>query len=275
MAMEPIKTDSATGILYRRWQAASPQAVLLLVHGLGGHSARWDFLAEYFLRHNISSYAIELKGFGETKGLRGHIDSFKIYYNDIRSLHRIIRGDNPDKKVLILGESMGGLMAFIMAITDADLFSGCICLVPAFASVMKFSISEYIKIFSSLAYNPRKQFVMPFTSQMCTQDVEYQKIMDTDTAREHRLATSGLLINIATEQIRALVLKNKLQIPVLFQIAGKDTLVSAQASKNVFRGLTLKEKELIEYPDMLHAISIELNRKTAFDDILKWIQKRI
>ena len=37
-------------ILYRKWEAspqsAAPRAVFLLVHGLGGHSARWGFLAE-------------------------------------------------------------------------------------------------------------------------------------------------------------------------------------------------------------------------------------
>jgi alpha-beta hydrolase superfamily lysophospholipase len=32
-------------IMYRRWNVPSSKAVLLLVHGLGAHSARWDFLA--------------------------------------------------------------------------------------------------------------------------------------------------------------------------------------------------------------------------------------
>jgi alpha-beta hydrolase superfamily lysophospholipase len=32
-------------MMVRRWKAPSPKAVLLLVHGLGAHSARWDFLA--------------------------------------------------------------------------------------------------------------------------------------------------------------------------------------------------------------------------------------
>lgn len=273
--MQPIRTDPQTGILYRRWQAASPKAVLLLVHGLGGHSARWSFLADYFQQNNISSYGIELKGFGETQGLRGHIDSFKIYYNDVRSLYRIIKNENPDKKVFILGESMGGLMAFLMVITDPNLFSGVICLVPAFASAMKFSILEYVKILSSVLYNRRKQFTVPFTSQMCTQDVEYQKVMDSDTLKEHRLATSGLLFNILIEQVRAQKLKDKLITPVLFQLAGKDVMADARVGRKAFQSLKLKDKTIIEYPDMFHALSIELERKKVFDDTLKWMQTRV
>lgn len=273
--MVPIKTDSKSGIVYRQWQASSPKAVLLLVHGLGGHSARWNFLAEYFLQQNISSYGIDLRGFGETEELRGHIDSFKIYYNDIRSLSRIIREENSDKKVFILGESMGGLIAFLMSITDADKFSGCICFVPAFGSAMKFGLSIYVSLFFSLLYNHRKQLTVPFTAQMCTQDVEYQKVMESDTLREHRLATSGLLINIVIEQVRAMNLKKKLKLPVLFQLAGQDTMVPTNTSRKVFQSLTAEDKQIIEYPDMRHALSIELDRQKVFQDVLNWLKPRI
>ena len=53
-----MKVDKKTGLMYQQWDALSPQAVFLLVHGLGGHSARWQFLAEYLLKNRISSYAI-------------------------------------------------------------------------------------------------------------------------------------------------------------------------------------------------------------------------
>ena len=80
-------TDQKTGIMYRLWEHPDPEAVLLLVHGLGAHSGRWDPLSEYFLKNNISSYALELKGFGSTEGPRGHIDTFATYFNDINRFY--------------------------------------------------------------------------------------------------------------------------------------------------------------------------------------------
>jgi len=57
-----------TDILFRRWNAApgssattgltSPKAVFLLVHGLGAHSARWDFMARDFAGRGYTSYAL-------------------------------------------------------------------------------------------------------------------------------------------------------------------------------------------------------------------------
>jgi acylglycerol lipase len=260
------------GIIYREWKLPSPQAVFLLVHGLGAHSGRWEFLADFFLKNNVSSYAIELKGFGETKDLKGHVDSFKTYFDDIHSLYSLIKKENPDRKIFILGESLGALISFLFVISRPDLFSGIVCISPAFKSRLKFSIPEYSKIFFYLVFNPKRQFSMPFDSSMCTQDLLYQKVMDED-AREHRYATSKLLFNTLIGQIQAKILKNKVAIPTLFLVAGEeDELVDTRESKAIFNGLKVKDKKIIQYPNMRHALSIELEREVVFRDIFNWIQ---
>lgn len=265
---------TSSNIIYKEWKSHSPKASFLLVHGLGAYSGRWEFLANFFLENYISSYAIELRGFGRTKELKGHIDSFNVYFNDIRRLRDIIKKENPDKKVFLLGESMGAIIAFLMAISEPALFDGLICISPAFQSRLKFTALDYIKIFLTLIYSPRKQLNMPFGSEMCTQDVDYQKTMDASPL-EHRLATPKLLANIALAQARAIILKNRLQTPTLFLLAGVDKLINPGAAKRVFENLSLDDKEIKEYPNMYHALSIELGKEKVFEDILKWMEKRI
>jgi len=269
-----MKIDEKTGVVYRQWDAASPRAALLLVHGLGAHSGRWEFLADFFLRNNISCFSIELKGFGQTQDLKGHIDSYEIYFEDIKRLGNIIKEENAQVKVFLLGESMGGLISFLNAIRNPDLFAGLICISPAFKGSLKFTPWQYIDIFSSLLYNPKKQFKMPFNVQMCTRDAAYQMVMDSDT-REHRLATSRLLVETALAQIRAGGLKNRLKIPVLFLLSGKDLLTVPEESAKIFKSLRLENKALISYPDMYHALSIDLGREKVFEDILQWSNKLI
>ncbi|MDP3790001.1 MAG: alpha/beta fold hydrolase [Candidatus Omnitrophota bacterium] len=273
MIIHPIKTDEKTGIMYRKWEAASPSAVLLLVHGLGAHSARWEFLAEIFLFHNISSYAIELKGCGETPGPKGHIDSFNIYYNDIRSLRDIIIRENPGKKIFLAGESLGGLIVYIFALTNPDLFDGLIALSPAFSNRFKLSVLYSIKVFLPLLYNPKKQHKMPFTSRMCTHDTTYEKAMDADH-REHRLATSKFLFNLLAAQIRAGSLKDKGDMHILFLLSGNDEIVDPDASKKVFEKLAARDKKIMQYPDMRHALSIDTGKEKVAGDILDWVNER-
>ena len=308
--MSELKVDEKASVIYRQWKAPLPKAVLLLVHGLGAHSQRWNFLADFFLENNISSYAIELRGFGETKGLKGDVENFNIYYNDIRSLCGIIKKENHDKKIFLIGESLGALIAFLITAQAQDLyfrgqkpprrwlggwvwplkysakqgtpgfsmggapFSGVILISPVFKSRLKMPALNYFKIFFSLFYNTKKQFYLPFDSKICTRDTAYQKIMDADP-REHRLATARLLLNIALSQIRAQYLKNRARAPILFLLSGRDELADSAASRSFFQSLKREDKAIFLYPEMRHALSIELGKEEAFADILKWVEKRL
>ena len=268
-----LLTDERTGIKYRRWRADSPKAVLLLVHGLGAHSDRWTFLAEFLRDKDISSYAIELKGFGEEKGLKGHISTFDIYYDDILSLREVISRENPGKKIFLLGESLGGLVSFLLVDLEIGLFDGLICISPAFSNRMRFSFLDYLKIFFAVFFMPQKQFRMPFDSSMCTRDLHYRDVMDADE-REHRLATGRLLYNIFMAQIRVKILGSNIADPVLFLIAGEDKLVSPGASENVFARLKSGDKNIIFYPEMYHSLSVDSGREQVFEDILEWVNER-
>ncbi len=265
---------SKTDIIYKKWESPSPKAVLLLVHGLGAHTQRWGFLADFFLRNNFSSYALELRGFGESKDLRGHVDSFNIYLDDILILYHIIKKENPGRNVFLVGESMGALLVILTAGSKPQIFNGLICISPVFKDRLHFSFLDHLKIYSSMLYNPRKQFTVPFNAQMCTRDIGYQKVIEEDS-REHRLATARLLFETLRAQRRAKSLMARLRLPILFLLAGEDKIIDLQAARKNFRGLKSEDKQIIEYPDMYHSLSIDLGRETVFADILKWLEKRM
>ncbi len=273
--MENIIFDETTGIIYRRWQAQEPKAVFLLVHGLGAHTARWEFLGDFFQRHNVSAYGLELKGFGQTQGERGHIDSFDTYFQDIRFLYDVIKRENPDKKIFLLGESMGALICFLYAALMPQLFDGLICVTPAFSSKLYFSLRTYLAIWFALFFNPKKQFPVPISPQMCTRDKEYQKIIDNDPL-DKRTATARLYWNILKAQ-RGVTrfFKGKIDISLLVLTAGEDAVVDSLATYKIFQGLNVYDKEILNYTDMSHALSIDVGREKVFEDILKWVEKKI
>ncbi|MGB2706228.1 MAG: alpha/beta fold hydrolase [Candidatus Omnitrophota bacterium] len=271
-----MKKCEKRNIIYRQWECPSPRAVLLLVHGLGGHSNNWEYFSEYFFRNRIASYAIELKGFGENVQayVKGHIDSLNTYVKDVRRLHYIIKKEHRGKRAFIAGESMGGLIAFMTAIKKPDLFNGLICISPGFASLLKFSMLDYIKMVSARFYRPKKQFIMPFDSEMCTQDPHCQRAIDNDPL-EHRFATPKLLQSILIGQMYSKLLKHKIRMRALFLLGGKDSFVCGRTSRKIFKGLKTKDKELIQYPGMRHSLTAELGKEKVFHDALKWVEQRI
>ena len=269
-----MKRCERRNILYRQWGCSSPRAALILIHGLGGHSNNWESMANFFSEHGISSYAIELKGFGNTEGHRGHIDSLNTYIKDVRRLYNIIKKEHRGRPVFVAGESMGGLIAFLLAIKKPGLFRGLVCMSPGFASRLKFSFMDYLKMISARLYNSKKQFVMPFTTEMCTRDPECRKIIDNDRL-EHRFATPRLLHSILLGQLSSKLFKHKIRTDTLFLLPGNDMFVNSDASKKIFKGIKFEHKEIIEYPGMSHSLNMELGREKVFADLLRWMSKRI
>jgi alpha-beta hydrolase superfamily lysophospholipase len=270
-----LKTISGSDVLYRHWPAGGAKAALLLVYGFGAPGERWNFFADHFSGKGFACYALELRGLGETKERpRGHIDSFDRYYQDLRAMAALIKKENPGKKIFLAGDSLGGVLSFVMAASDPDLFQGLICMSPYFKNVLKFSLLDYLILLPALLFNPRWMIDAHFTSQMVTRDVEYQKILDSDP-REWRQISAKYSVNVLWEQVRANWLKKKVRVPVLFLLSGKDYLGDPSASKRIFRGLTVQDRSLIEYPEMLHALYIDLGREKVFGDILGWIEKRL
>jgi alpha-beta hydrolase superfamily lysophospholipase len=270
----PLMTvEQPSDLGYRQWDAPGAKAVLLLVHGLGGHTGRWEPLADYFARRGIASYALALRGFGDTPSIKGHVDSINTYLRDIESLAAIIRKDYPQQKVFLLGESLGGLIGFLTAIKKGHLFNGLICLSPAFADTLNISAKTFWGAIFSSVFEPAKQFVISIPLSRCSRDVGLVKLFEADP-REHRFASSRLLIEILLAQQRAKMFKDKISIPVLFLLSGHDTIVSTDESRRIFQSMKNQDKTFKVYPEMFHALSIDLGRETVFGDILDWIGKK-
>lgn len=268
-----LRTDRETGIMYRQWSGRDVKSVFLLVHGLGAHSARWDSMALYMARHGVTSYALELKGFGETPEKKGHIDSFKTYFKDIRSLRNIISRDIPGREIRIAGESLGALIAFLMTAREPNLFEGLICVAPAFKSRMILPVLDYFKLAIAMAVFPEKQFKLPFDPAMCTRNEDRRRQMKDDE-REHSLATARLLFETVRGQYMSRKAAKHIKGPVLFLVPGADKLTDPASSVSVFDHITARDKTLIEYPDMYHSLTIEQGSEKVFGDILKWTRDR-
>jgi alpha-beta hydrolase superfamily lysophospholipase len=269
----PLQYDLDTEIFYRQWDVPRASVAFILIHGLGGHSGRWHAMADFFQAHGIASYALELKGFGETQSEEGHVDSFEVYRRDIASLCRLVQAKDAVSSVYLLGESLGALIAFEAAYHLSECFEGCICVAPAFKGKVRFGFPRLVGILASLLYGRRKQFALPFDAGMCTRDQQYQQQINED-AREVRVVTSGMLWNICLAQAAVLFRAKRFDLPSLFLLSGQDKLVDNRATRYIYSRLKTADKTLIEYSDMYHALSIDLGREKIFQDVVQWVRAR-
>lgn len=109
--------------LIRTWEPPQdPVAAMLLVHGLGEHSGRYEEVGELLTQAGLVVRAFDLPGFGRSSGRRAYVDDFDEYLEAVeQELTALSASGLP---TVVLGHSLGGLIAYRYALstrTQADL----------------------------------------------------------------------------------------------------------------------------------------------------------
>jgi alpha-beta hydrolase superfamily lysophospholipase len=82
---------------------------VIVTHGVGEHRGRHHYwLSDDFKNYNVILY--DLRGHGESEGMRGDVRDFDDYLKDIDSVSDFLAADCGMKKFYLFGHSMGGLI---------------------------------------------------------------------------------------------------------------------------------------------------------------------
>lgn len=96
----------------RTWQPADgPSHVVLLAHGYGEHVGRYEHVAAALVANGAVVYAVDHVGHGESAGERVLIHDFERVVDDLHEVDRKARAEHPGLPVVLIGHSMGGLIA--------------------------------------------------------------------------------------------------------------------------------------------------------------------
>jgi pimeloyl-ACP methyl ester carboxylesterase len=96
---------------------------IIFLHGFGASRKHWRNNLEYFAKRNCASYTLDLIGFGDSDqpGIRqiGKLDN-EIWSNQVKDfIAQVIRPKNSGK-VILIGNSLGSLVALTCAVTLED-----------------------------------------------------------------------------------------------------------------------------------------------------------
>ena len=99
-------------IHFRKWipqgnvEPLPPKGIIVLVHGLAEHCARYDHVAKALNNIGFVVYALDHQGHGRSEGDRLHLKSFDDYVDDVLAVVAMAKRDNPliKNKTFILVE---------------------------------------------------------------------------------------------------------------------------------------------------------------------------
>jgi len=103
--------DGDEGTRVARTWRQQPRYVALLCHGYGEHIGRYTHVADALVRHGAVVHGVDHEGHGKSAGERVLVADFEAVVDDLNELDESARAQNPGLPVVLIGHSMGGMIA--------------------------------------------------------------------------------------------------------------------------------------------------------------------
>ncbi|WP_309061027.1 alpha/beta hydrolase [Streptomyces sp.] len=108
---EHVLTGTRGTITVREWSRCAPRYLALVAHGYGEHIGRYAGLAGVLVAHGAVVAGPDHMGHGRSAGERVLIEDFEDVVTDLHSAAGLVRDAHPGLPVVVIGHSMGGLIA--------------------------------------------------------------------------------------------------------------------------------------------------------------------
>jgi alpha-beta hydrolase superfamily lysophospholipase len=255
-------------LYYNKWKSENPEHVLIFINGLESHAGWFSGMAADLVKKRIAIYGLDRRGSGLNVRNFG---KFEAWINDINRLIKRTRKENPGAKIHLISVCFGAKSVTACAIRKAERFDSLIYLSPGMSVRVKPTLIEKLKIGLSmlpwLSFNVRSPIR---DDEMFTDSPEALYFLYNDRLRTFSPRAS---VFFQSKKIDSYISKNsdKVKIPSLVLLAGKDQIVDNAKTKMAFQRFDQKPK-IIEYHESEHVIFFGRAKNKLTGDIADFIQ---
>jgi alpha-beta hydrolase superfamily lysophospholipase len=270
----PEEKTLPSGVFYRVWNADEPRATVLIAHGLGEHSGRYQHVAEALVARGLSVWAPDHPGHGKSPGHRCHIRSFDDFFPALDALRDETAAAHPDLPCFLIGHSMGGLIAGCYLVRRqarfaGAAFSGAAFEVPEPPGAMAVFINKVIA-----ALVPTLGVLQLDASEVSRDPEVVQRYRDDPLVHSGKIS-ARLVVELFGAIADLAERRGSLNLPVLVMHGEADVMTPAGGSQRFFDAVSSAEKTLRLYPGLYHEIFNEPEKDQVIGELCDWLDDRI
>jgi len=262
-------------LYYQCWLPSNEfKAILLIVHGLAEHSGRYTNLVNYFVPRGYAVYGFDQRGHGKSDGLRGYVDKFSNFVNDLNTFLSIVHSRQHDARIFMVGHSIGGTIAAAYAIFHQDDFDGLI--LSGATLKVGAGVSAGLIIAArvlSLLLPKAGLYVIDATAVSRDKGVVSAYVSDPLVYRGKIRARLGIELIKAMETLQRQM--PKIYLPILVLHGTADQLSDPEGSKILYARVSSRDKTLKLYEGFYHEIFNEPECEQVFADVEAWLATRV
>jgi acylglycerol lipase len=258
----------------RTWvPAGQPTGVVVISHGFAEHGGRYAAVAQRLLAEGIAVVASDHRGHGLSGGRRTSVRRFSDYSDDLRTVITRSRDRWPAQHLVLLGHSMGGLIALDYAIRPGSALAGLVLSAPAACpgdvSKAKLAIGRVLSVVAPNAGVLR----LPLNRISRDQAVVDAYNNDPLVFRTPIRARLGAEMLDAMDRVDAAL--PAMRLPLLVMQGTADGLVDPGCGPHVYERAGSPDKTLKMYEGLWHEIFNEPERDRVLADLTAWLQTHL
>jgi alpha-beta hydrolase superfamily lysophospholipase len=294
-----LQRPDGTRLHFLRWLPdGAVRGTVQIVHGASEHSGRYGRLATALTERGFAAYAMDLRGHGRTAESTGvgrfGAGGVDALLEDVREMNLVIEQAHPRVPRVLLGHSMGSIIALAAAERDGAglaglVLSGPIGVAPHLAETVA-ALDEAVAAgagdnaldalgafnqafepartrFDWLSRDPAEVDAY-IADPLCGDDMP---LTAAYAAGVFRLAVEGAAPEAVTQLPD--------DLPVLLLSGHQDPVGGAEAAQVTALAESLRARGLpVEqhvYPDARHEVFNETNRDEVTGDLLTWLDRRV
>lgn len=253
--------------LRRHWRVDSPRAAMLLVHGIGEHSGRYEHVGQAFAAAGIDTLSFDARGFGQTEGRRAYVENFDDYVLDVADL--IAERQALGVPIILMGHSLGGLVVSTYLVSDHAQPDYAVLSSPALEAQIPTWQRALAPVLGRVA--PTFHLKADFNGSILSRDEAVQRAYDSDPLRvDGTTARLGREIIDAMKSTSAAL--DRISLPLYVLHGEDDKLVPPSASVAVGQ-LPNATRKL--WPGLRHECLNEPERDEVIAGIVAWLDSQL
>lgn len=259
---------------WRHPAQTTPVARILIIHGIGEHSARHKNTYDFLTENGYEVIRFDQRGSGRSGGRRQWVEKFEDYVADAAQVLNWIQSTLSPLPLFVLGHSLGGAVATYFSASYGKILSGLILSAPAYKvggaiSPLKIKVGQFLEKLTPTLKVPKGGDASAISRDPRV-ILEYEK---------DPLCCHFNTVQQANEVLRALKkmpsVASRIECPILIAHGTHDQVILLEGSFEILLKLSTKDKTMLILPGVYHEPHNDYGKEQYFISLHQWIQKRL
>lgn len=273
--LEVLARDDAKLVVHE-WAPAKvnpDKPVILFIHGIGMHGKPYEAIQAGFTSRDLVFVVPDLRGHGNSSETRGELAEPHMLRADLGAVIALINKRYPNAPIVLVGESMGGLIAADYAWRGERRLAGLVLLAPAFEAHPALKIKAVGELLKAYKDNS-----IPLATdeklKPSTRDQGFIKARKADKLALSEIKPSYLVAIVALQSDWPRAAKS-IKLPLFVGVGGKDKIVDEEKMKAVFEAAATPkaDKAWHQWDDAYHTLCWDPLTPKVMEEVAQWALK--